>query len=66
MPVSGKSDDQKFPEDFAEGKMDDQNGNNGKGLVEVIQQHRFYTSGGKFWQVPEHFSSPKDAKLLLG
>ena len=29
-------------------------------------QHRLYTYGGKFWQVPENFEFPKDAKLLTG
>ena len=32
----------------------------------VIQQHQLYAHGGKFWQVPENFEFPKDAKLLTG
>ena len=66
MPVPGKSDDQEFPDDFAEGMMDDHEKNNDKALVEVQQQHRLYTFGGRFWQVPEHFAFSKDTKLLLG
>ena len=27
-------------------------------------QHRLYTYGGQFWQVPENFEFPKDYKLL--
>ena len=66
VPVPGKLDDQEFPDNFVEGMMDDHGDNNDKSLVTGRQQHRLYTFGGRFWQVPEHFSFPKDAKLLLG
>ena len=46
--------------------MDDHDDDNNKSLVEGRQQHRLYTFGERFWQVPEHFVFPKDAKLLLG
>ena len=66
MPVPRKADDQKLPDNFAEGMMDDHNDNNDKSLMEGQQQHRIYTFGGRFWNLPEHFAFPKDAKLLLG
>ena len=46
--------------------MDDQDNDNDKALVAGRQHHRLYTFCGRFWQVPEHFAFPKDAKLLLG
>ena len=46
--------------------MDDHEDNNDKALVEGRQQHRLYTFGVIFWQVPEHFAFTKDDKILLG
>ena len=66
VPVPGKLDDQEFPDNFVEGTMNEHDDDNYKVLVGGRQQHRFYTFGGRFWQVPEHFAFPKDDKLLLG
>ena len=55
-----------MPDDSADVMMDDHEDDNDKSLVEGRQHHRLYTFGGRFWQVPEHFAFPKDAKLLLG
>ena len=66
VPVPGKADDRELPDDFSEGMMDDEIDDNDKALVEEQQNHRLYIFGGIFWQVPENFVFPKDAKLLLG
>ena len=66
VSVPRKADGQELPDDFAEGMMDNHDKDNYKALVEGRQQQRLYTFGGRFWQVPEHFAFPKDAKLILG
>ena len=66
VPVPGKSNDQELPGDFADGMMDNHDDDNDKASVDGQPQHRLYTFGGRFWQVPEYFAFPKDANLLLG
>ena len=66
MPVPGKSEDQELPYNFSEGMTGDHDDDNDKAMVKGRQHHRLYILGGRFWQVPEHFAFPKDAKLLLG
>ena len=66
VPVPGKLDDQEFPDNFAEGMMDEVDENNDKALVEVRQQHRLYTFSGRFWKVLENFAFPRMLSYYLG